>query len=243
MPRRRLAPLLLVLAAGAAAEPIDDSGFRALFDGESLTGWHVSAMTTHSAASGQRSGGLWTVRDGAITGTQDLPGNGGILVSDESFGDVEIALEARIDFGVDSGLFLRSSEAGEAYQVTIDYLPGGSVGGVYGESLPGNLFVKNFEFLDNPARIRLLSAEFPAPVDAADWPAFWHVDGWNELRARIVGNPPTVTAWINGVRFVEFRDSERRRPDRGAIALQVHGGGDHAGQLVRYRNIRLKRLD
>src|SRR5471030_2270014 len=115
--RRAALPLALagLLAGGplAAAETFDDSLFRPLFDGSSLAGWHVGAATTHSAASGQRSGGFWAAQDGAITGTQDLPGNGGILVSDESFGDVEIVLEARIDFGVDSGIFLRSTEKGE----------------------------------------------------------------------------------------------------------------------------------
>src|SRR5471030_2092863 len=119
--RRAALPLALagLLAGGplAAAETFDDSLFRPLFDGMSLAGWHVGAATTHSAASGQRSVGLWSVRDGAISGTQDLPGNGVILLSDESFGDFELALEARVDFGVVSFIFLRSTEKGEAYQI------------------------------------------------------------------------------------------------------------------------------
>jgi hypothetical protein len=44
----------------AADEPGDGSGFRPLFDGSSLAGWHVSATTSHSAASFQRSGGAWS---------------------------------------------------------------------------------------------------------------------------------------------------------------------------------------
>jgi hypothetical protein len=247
-PRRRAAALLvlaglLVGAAARAGEPGDGSGFRALFDGRSLAGWHVSAMTAHSAASGQRSGGSWGVQDGAIVGTQDLPGNGGILVSDESFGDVELVLEARVDFGVDSGIFLRSTEEGAAYQILVDYYPGGSIGGIYGEALPGDLYIRNFAFLDAPERIRPLAAAYPAPIAPDDWPRFWRSEGWNEIRARITGNPPRVTTWINGVRFLVFQDDRRRLPDQGAIALQVHGGGDHRGQLVRYRNIRVKTLD
>jgi hypothetical protein len=230
-------------AAEFPVERFDDSGDRSIFNGKSLSGWHVSALSAHSEASGYRSGGRWQVEGGAITGTQDVPGNGGILVTDETFGNVEIALEARIDFGVDSGVFLRSSEAGAAYQIAVDYYPGGSVGGLYGEALPGDLFIKNFEFLDAPERIRLVPAPLPSPVSPEAWPRFWKSQGWNEVRARITGNPPHVTSWINGVRFLDFVDRERRHSDRGSIALQLHGGGDHVGQFVRYRNIRVKALD
>ena len=242
---RRHAAALLVLGTLLAriATAAEADGFRPLFDGASLTGWHVSAATTHSAASFQRSGGTWSVEEGAIAGTQDLPGNGGILVSDESFGDLELVLEARVDFGVDSGVFLRSSEAGAAYQVLVDYYPGGSIGGLYGEALGGEPYIKNFEFLDAPERIRLLPSAFPAPVTPDSWPRFWHSEGWNEIRARIAGNPPRVTTWINGLRFLDYQDDRRRLPDRGAIALQIHGGGDHRGERARYRNIRAKPLD
>jgi Domain of Unknown Function (DUF1080) len=242
-----LALALSLLAAPTFAQPapevFDDAGFRPLFDGRSLAGWHATAQSSHSGASQHKSGGRWEVVEGAIAGTQDIPGNGGILLSDEAFGDVEIALEARIDFGVDSGLFLRSSEAGEAYQVTIDYLPGGSIAGVYGEALPGNLFIKSFELLETPERIRLMPAPFPSPVTPAEWPKFWQSQGWNAIRARISGDPPRIIAWINGVRFMDVTDDRSRRPHSGALGLQVHGGGDHIGQFARFRNIRVKRLD
>jgi hypothetical protein len=235
-------PIIAALLAPLPSAAAED-GFRPLFDGATLTGWHVSAATVHSAASFQRSGGAWSVEEGAIAGTQDLPGNGGILVSDESFGDLELVLEARVDFGVDSGVFLRSGEAGAAYQVLVDYYPGGSIGGLYGEALGGELYIKNFEFLDAPERIRLLPSAYPAPVTPDSWPRFWHSEGWNEIRARITGNPPRVTTWINGLRFLDYQDDRRRLPDRGAIALQIHGGGDHRGAFVRYRNIRVKTLE
>ena len=63
-----------------------------------------------------------------------------------------------------------------------------------------------------------------------------------ELRARIDGNQPKITTWINKVRFMEFTDTEKRHPDAGSIALQVHGGGDFTKQFVRYRNVRVKTL-
>ena len=72
---------------------------------------------------------------------------------------------------------------------------------------------------------------------------FWKHGQWNELRARIEGNPPTITTWINGKKFMEWKESEKRHPDQGGIALQVHGGGDHTREFVRYRNIRVKRIN
>jgi hypothetical protein len=57
-----------------------------------------------------------------------------------------------------------------------------------------------------------------------------------------VGNPPHITTWIKGVKFMEITDTEKRLPNSGGIALQVHGGGDYRGQYVRYRNIRIKLL-
>lgn len=86
-------------------------------------------------------------------------------------------------------------------------------------------------------------ADFKAPFDAKQWPELWKADEWNELRARIIGNPPTVTTWINGVKTMEFTDTEKRHPDKGSIGLQVHGGGDYTKQFVRYRDIRVKKFD
>ena len=43
----------------------------------------MSAQTGHSAASQHKTAGRWVVDDGAITGSQDVPGNGGILLTDE----------------------------------------------------------------------------------------------------------------------------------------------------------------
>lgn len=228
-----------------AAEP-DAEGFIPIFDGKSLNGWHVSSQTGHSRASGNKSGGKWVVENGAIVGSQDIPGNGGIILSDESFGDFEVALEMNNDYGPDSGLFLRSTEDGTAFQAMIDYHAGGNLMGVYGEGrLGARPSLRNFTFVDRVTDIREIIAPMKPslPVRPADWPRFWRHGEWNELRARIVGNPPSITTWINGVKFCEWSDPEPvRHPGKGPIALQVHGGGDFTRQFVRYRNIRVKRL-
>ncbi len=222
----------------------NDPEFVSIFDGKSLKGWHVSAQTGHSRASNNTSGGKWTVSDGAIVGTQDVPGNGGIIITDEQFTDFEVVLEMNNDFGPDSGLFLRSTEDGKAYQAMIDYHEKGNLMGIYGEGLGGQPHVRNFSYLDKVTEIEVLeNAAVPFPVLAEAWPYFWRHGQWNELRARIVGNPPTIQTWINGVKIMEWTETMKRHPDQGGIALQVHGGGDWTQHFVRYRNIRVKRLN
>ena len=205
----------------------------------------MSAKTGHSRASRNQSGGKWEVKDGAIVGTQDIPGNGGIVITDEAFGDFEVALEMNNDFGPDSGLFLRSTEDGKAWQAMIDYHSGGNVMGIYGEGLGGRPHVRNYNFKNSPDEIELKKTGEP-PTELAvapeSWKFFWRHGQWNELRARIVGNPPKIETWINGVKIMEWQEKELRHPEKGGIALQVHGGGDHTKEFVRYRNVRVKKL-
>lgn len=224
-------------------ETLDDAGFVSLFDGESLRGWHVSAQSGHSRASGNKSAGRWVVEEGAIVGCQDIPANGGIVLTDDDFGDFEVIVEMRNDYGPDSGLFLRSNDKGQAYQYMVDYHDRGNLAGVYGEGLSGGIHVRNFDLGAKPTDfVPKKDAAFPCPVTAEQWGSLWKHGEWNQLRARIVGNPPKVTTWINGVRFMEFTDTEKRHPDTGKIALQVHGGGDFTKQFVRYRGVKVKRL-
>jgi hypothetical protein len=250
-------PLLLVpfaflfgaacLAGAEDKEPkkddtLSDKGFVSIFDGKTLKGWHASAETGHSAASKHKSGGRWVVEDGAIVGSQDIPGNGGLFITDAKYANFEIALEMKNDFGPDSGLFLRSNDKGQAYQAMIDYHKDGNLMGVYGEGI-GGFTVRNFVFKDKVTDIVEEKCPFPLPVSPEKWPEFWKHGEWNELRARIEGNPPKVTTWIKGVKFLEWTDKEKHHTDKGGIGLQVHGGGDYTKQFVRYRNIRIKVLD
>ncbi|MCX7402714.1 MAG: DUF1080 domain-containing protein [Planctomycetia bacterium] len=236
--------LSFLLLPAAAAEPASDAAdFQTIFTGtDGLDGWHVSAQSGHSNASGKKSGGRWVVEAGAITGSQDIPGNGGIILTDRNYGDFEVRLEMKNDFGPDSGLFLRSTEDGRCYQAMIDYHANGNLMGVYGEGLGGNPHLRNFSFLDTVEKIKANSAPVPLPVAPEEWKDFWNPQEWNELAARIVGNPPTVTTFIRGKKFMEYTDTQKRLPDVGRIGLQVHGGGNYTQQFVRYRNVRVKEL-
>jgi hypothetical protein len=239
----------IMLTAATAGEKKKGDGYVKIFDGKSLDGWHISSKSGHSSKSGNKSGGKWVVVDGVITGTQDEPGNGGIIVTDKKYKNFEVVLEMKNDFGLDSGLFLRSTEDGKAYQAMVDYYEGGNLMGIYGEGL-GGFHYRNYSFLKTPDKITADikgkdKGPTPLPVSPEKWAEFWKVGEWNVLKASIVGNPPTVNTWINDVKFMEWTDDKKRLDDDGGIALQVHGGAPDRffGKTVRYRNIHVKSLD
>src|SRR5688572_8498909 len=87
------ASIAVALSLTAPASRAADTGFESIFDGKTLKGWHVSSKTGHSRASTNMTGGKWVVENGAIVGSQDIPGNGGIVMTDEQFGDFEVVLE------------------------------------------------------------------------------------------------------------------------------------------------------
>ena len=234
---RSWSAVVILAACGglAAAGPAPRDGrWRSIFDGKSLKGWHISSQTGHGT------GGSWVVEKGSIHGTQDRPGNGGIVITDEHFGNFEVELEMNNDYGPDSGLFLRSNEKGQAYQAMIDYHNNGNLMGVYGEGI-GGFVARSFTTLETPDKIRVEPyPPFPLPFSVERWPKLWKHGRWNKLKARITGNPPVIHTWINRVKIMEWQDSQKRLPDSGGIALQVHGGGDLRGQYVRYRKIRVR---
>jgi len=225
--RRRvfLAVLVLLLPVVRALAGIPE-GFTAIFNGRDLTGWHISQVNHHGNSQG------WSVKDGVVSATQDRPGNGGILLTDRAYGDFEVSLEIKPDWGCDGGLFLRSNEKGQAYQVMIDFLEGGSVGGIYGEGLLGLDPATNDERVDR------------------DWRKAWKEDEWNTLRARIEGKVPHIQVWLNGKQLVDWTDSANHAAGgatEGMIALQMHRSNDtmprwKAGGHHRYRNIGLREL-
>lgn len=227
------------------AEKPDAEGFVSIFDGKTLKGWHVSAKSGHSRASKNTSGGKWEVVDGAITGSQDIPANGGLILTDAKYSEFEVKIEMKNDFGPDSGLFLRSTEDGKCYQGLIDFHSNGSLMGLYGEGLGGKPHLRFFTFGATENDIVLNPDRTPQPVDMTpeQWKSFWKAGQWNEFKMRIVGgDKPTITTWINGKQIMTWTETEARLPVAGSIGLQVHGGGDWTKKFVRYRNIRVKNL-
>jgi hypothetical protein len=191
--------------------------FTPIFNGSNIAGWHIS-MTNHHGNTRE-----WRIVEGALTGRQEPAGNGGILLTDKRYKDFEVYLEIKPDFGCDSGLFLRSNASGQAYQVMLDYLEGGNIGGIYGERLEGVQAVRS-----------------------EGWEKVWKKSDWNALRARMEGNPPRIQVWLNGTKITDFQDTANHAAsgaEDGMIAVQVHGGQRWVeGGYHRFRNIAVKEL-
>jgi len=145
---------LWTFPSGSYADEAPPDGFRLLFDGKTLAGWHPmprsqSARPPKGAKSdngdtfyerAQKSCGRWAVQDGVLTGGQDPPGSGlgGYLVSDEAFGDFELLIDAKPDWPVDTGVLVRTNPAGNVgYQILLDHRRDGGIGGFYGNGLAG----------------------------------------------------------------------------------------------------------
>ena len=269
MPRTTRRRVLQAAAASAAlplvnrfayAAPAD--GWIELFDGKTLAGWHKNPMKI-----GHGTGGNWQVESGAITGEQDPPGsgNGGILLTDRKFGDFELSLDIKPDWGICSGLFLRGNDRGQCFQMMVDYHDAGNVGQIYGEGL-GGFAARTFDIngkLDGSklvgfttdkhltaAEVGLVSACTPAA-----WVKAWKIDDWNAVRVVVRGKYAHISTTINDLAVCEFDGSTSMAKSydkdqvveqlgaAGSIAVQVHGGKNWpTGAKCRWKNIRIREL-
>jgi 3-keto-disaccharide hydrolase len=257
--------LLSAISCLVGASPAwAEESFVSLFDGQTLNGWHKNPQRI-----GHGTGGEWTVEDGAITGQQDPPGsgNGGILLSDKKFGDFELLIDLKPDWGVCSGLFLRSTDQGQCLQMMVDYHEAGDVGHVYGEgkgvggfnTRPFDIFGvyqdKSLVALTTKPNVTKGNVSTSISCSPEEWLKAWKVNDWNTARVRVVGNPAVMTTWINGVKICEFDGNtyEAKNYDKtkvsdtlgseGHIAVQVHGGKSWPlGAKCRWKNILVKPL-
>ncbi|HPT25992.1 MAG TPA: DUF1080 domain-containing protein [Bryobacteraceae bacterium] len=206
---------IVPVPAVAASVP---QGFTPILNGKDLSGWHISKTNHHGTTPD------WKVVDGVLTGSQNPSGKGGILLTDKRYKNFEVYAEINPDWGCDGGLFLRSSERGEAYQVLLDYREGGTLFGVYGERLQN------------------------VPTHSiAEWEKYYKKGEWNSVRARIRGDIPSITVWVNGQQVTSWSDTANHAVGNavdGMVAVQVHGGNKiwKEGGQHRFRNIAVREL-
>jgi hypothetical protein len=239
---------------------MQEAGFRPLFDGETLTGWRAipriygelypggPALAEYFRERGvtppaepEKHPAIWRVEDGVLIGEQDAPGSGygGYLITEEAFGDFDLALEMRPDWPADTGVMLhRRPDSWEGFQVLVDHRPSGGIGGFFGNGLASFSAVP---FAVDVARDADgvptgLIADDPAtsaePVtqqkidrlsyaaDVQDFLRVWRWNDWNELRIRLVGGAlPVITTWINGLKIAELDTATLDSPDYDPAAI------------------------
>ena len=221
--------------------PLIPAGFTSIFNGKDLTGWHISKTARHGVNPD------YHVAHGIILGTQRPLGSGGLLVTDKKYRNFELSMEVKPDWSNDSGVFIRTTETGLAYQITMDYLPGGSMGRFISEG--------GFQFgAGRGAAPAAAAAPAPAPPpqtgpgESSD-PGMkaWKREDWNTVRIRVAGDVPHATVWINGQQVSDATDTENHAFNgmvEGPIAIQIHGGTVRwqPGGFWRWRNLAIKEL-
>ncbi len=217
-------------AAQSAPAPVTTiplTGFKPLFNGKDMTGWHWSRTVRHGSVGGFR------VEDGAITLFQQPYGQGGLLITDKVYKNYEIYLETDIQSGYNSGIFLRSTESGYAYQIELT-----------GDQATTDLMVEAIKPLSAQGRTTRFSE-------------LWKKTGWNSVRVRITGDDPHIVCWLNDTQIwdVQVDNAQIAGETDGHIGLQLHwtaptsaaGGGVNLGSWkpggsIHYRNVLIKEL-
>lgn len=222
--------LVLGITDATFADPQPPTGFKALFNGKDLTGWHgmphfdpykLAAMKPEDreaqiAKWTEDARKHWTVeRDELVN-----DGHGAYLTTDQEFGDIELLIEYKTVPKADSGIYLRATP-----QVQIwDYTKEGGKWNIGADKGSGGLWN------NSPG------APGKDPLVLADKP----FGEWNSFRIIQVGERTTI--YLNGKLVVDHARMEnyynRKAPllKKGPIQLQTHGGE------IRWRNIYIREI-
>jgi len=187
------AGVAVLLAGGANAD--DAPKARALFDGESFSGWEGNLD-------------WFRIEDGAIVGgtlERRIPRNE-FLCTEEEFGDFELTLKFKLlGKGANAGVQIRSRRIPNHHEVS-------GYQADLGDLFWGCLY-------DESRRNRVLAQ----PKDKKALMAALRKEDWNEYRIRCEGK--RIRLWINGVETVDYTEPDESIEQRGVIGLQIHGGG------------------
>ena len=198
-------------------------GWEVLFSGHSLD--HFRGFKKDSVPAG------WTIEEGNLTRT----GPGGDIITREQYDDFELELEWKVQPNGNSGIFYNVAEEGydQVWQTG-----------------PEMQILDDERHYDGKNRLTCAGSNYA--LHAAPEGVVHPAGQWNKARIVVCGDD--VEHWLNGVRVVSYRlhstswnelvagSKFKDMPDYGTrdsghIALQDHG------DVVSYRNIRIRRLD
>jgi hypothetical protein len=200
-------------------------GWKLLFDGKTTKAWHQYK--------GKGVGDRWKAVDGTLALMHKGGKEGGDIITDENFGNFELAIDWKVTPGANSGIMYRVSEKEDA-----PYYTG-----------PEYQILDNAKHEDgkNPKTSAASCYALYAPTKDVCKP----VGEWNHARILVKDNH--VEHWLNDVKVVEYDFGSKDWKDRvaaskfkdlknfgamkkGGIDLQDHGDD------VAYRNIKVRVL-
>lgn len=218
------------------------AGWRLLFDGKTLTGWHGLGFKTGEV-------GLWRVEDGTLARipvgrapvqSDGQPLTGVDLISNDAFQNFELTWEWKVASSGNSGLKYNVSES-----LSTEMAPPHAAKGWEYQMLDDSLAEDN----KIPShRAGALYDMFPPSVGNAVKPA----GQWNS--SRLVFNGTHGEHWLNGIKVVEFevgsapfdsafaKSKYAKYPSwfpvrrKGQIVLQDHDAG------VWFRSLKLREI-
>lgn len=203
-----------LICATSPAEAQIPSGMTPLLRPD-LKGWHWSASTHHGST------GKAAYEKGVLYLSQAPYGQGGIFMTDKRYKNFELYLETDMPWGLNSGIFLRSTETGGAYQIELVPLASDApamtaVGSLIGEGVA------------------------VATARPSDLRPIWK-NGWNAFRIRMTGDAPKVTMWVNGQQVLENqqpRNTKIAGETDGLIGLQLHWSSTYEPQVAQANEVR-----
>ena len=225
--------LLFTLVPTPAAEP----GFKSLFNGTDLTGWDGNPK-------------LWSVKNGAITGTTGsdpetkITHNTFLVWTNGPVDDFELRLTYRIEKG-NSGIQYRSkiTEHGKfgpivgGYQA--DFEAGKTYSGILYEERGRGILAQRGQktvIKDNDGK-HTVEVAGSVGESAAIQEKIKNED-WNDYVVIAKGNH--LQHFINGQQTIDVVDEQEAKAAKsGVLALQIHVGPP---MVVQFKNIRMKSL-
>lgn len=213
----------------SANEPPPPPGFKAIFNGKDLTGWH--GLNPHSVVklSGEKKDAAlkkmreefaqhWRVENGELVNI----GTGPYATTDAAFGDMEFLIEYKTVAKADSGIYLRGNPQVQIWDINQpddakkpDRHPKLGSGGLFNNTPK------------TAGRDPLVLADKP-------------FGEWNSFRIRQIGDITWI--WLNdklvvdGAKMENFWDKTQPLPASGPLMLQTHGGE------IRWRNLFVREI-
>lgn len=213
----------------ADAAPTPPPGFKALFNGQDLTGWYgLNPHTVEKLQGEKKDASLkkqreefpqhWRVENGELVNA----GTGPYATTEQEFGDIELLIEYKTVAHADSGIYLRGCPQVQIWDINQPSLP----------EKPDRNPNKGSGGLFN----NTVNAPGRDPLVVADKP----FGEWNQFRIKQIGAKTWV--WLNqklvvdGAVMENYFNRADPLPAKGPIMLQTHGGE------IRWRNLFVREI-